>query len=305
MSKVTIIGSGNVGSLAAMRIVESNLADVIMIDVAKDMPEGKAFDLEDAAWLMRHNHKIYGSDSFDQIADSDILIITAGFPRRPGMSREDLFQKNSRIIKEVSEKIRGIDSETIIIVVTNPVDIMTHMVKNITGIASNHILGMGISLDASRFANLIRKEVKCLVSEIEPLVIGPHGKGMLPIPRLTYVKGESLSKLLPAEKNTMLVEKTRQRGAEIVSHLKNASAFFAPSAALFEIIKAILLDEKRTIGASVYLDGQYGLEDICIGVPIVLGSAGIEKIVELNLEPQEKELFDNAAKEIKKCMISV
>jgi len=305
MSKVTIIGAGNVGSLTAMRIAEANLADVVMVDIAKDMPTGKALDLNDAAWLMKHNRSIYGSDSLDQVVDSDILVITAGFPRKPGMSREDLIERNGEIIKDVSEKIKNLESNAVIIVVTNPVDIMTYTVKKITGIDSHRILGMGISLDASRFANLIKKELKCSISEIEPLVVGSHGKAMLPMPRFTYAKGKPLSDLLPQEKINILVEETRQRGAKIVSYLKNGSAFFAPSAAIFEIVKAILLDERRTIGVSAYLNGQYGLEDICIGVPVVISKVGIEKIIELDLDPSEKESLRNSAEEIKKCMISV
>jgi len=305
MSKVAIIGAGNVGSLAAMKIAETNLADVVMIDITKELPEAKAFDLEDAGWILKHNRRINGSDSFDQIRDSDIIVITAGFPRKPGMTREDLLEKNGKIIKEISEKIKALDINPIIIVVTNPVDTITHIVKKITGINSSHIFGMGISLDTSRFANLIRKELGCSMSEIEPLVIGAHGKAMLPLPRFSYVKGKSLDALFPKEKIDSLVEATRQRGAEIVSRFKNGSAFFAPSAAIFEIIKSILLDEKRTIGVSAHLNGQYGLRDICIGVPVVLGKNGIEKIIELDLNPTEKSLFNNSVESIKKCMTSV
>lgn len=299
MSKVAIIGAGNVGSLAAMRIAEANLADVIMIDITKQLPEAKAFDLEDAGWILKHNRRIDGSDSFDQITDSDIVVITAGFPRKVGMAREDLLEKNGKIIKEIAEKIKELDFNPIIIVVTNPVDIMTCIVKKITGIESSRILGMGISLDASRFANLIREELKCSMSEIEPLVIGAHGKTMLLMPRLTYVKGKCLIDLLPKKKIDTLVKNTRQRGAEIVSRFKNGSAFFAPSAAIFEIIKAIFLDEKRTIATSAYLNGQYGVKNICIGVPVVLGKVGIEKIIELDLNPAEKSLFNNSVESIK------
>ena len=282
-----------------MRIAEANLADVIMIDITKQLPEAKAFDLEDAGWILKHNRRIDGSDSFDQITDSDIVVITAGFPRKVGMAREDLLEKNGKIIKEIAEKIKELDFNPIIIVVTNPVDIMTCIVKKITGIESSRILGMGISLDASRFANLIREELKCSMSEIEPLVIGAHGKTMLLMPRLTYVKGKCLIDLLPKKKIDTLVKNTRQRGAEIVSRFKNGSAFFAPSAAIFEIIKAIFLDEKRTIATSAYLNGQYGVKNICIGVPVVLGKVGIEKIIELDLNPAEKSLFNNSVESIK------
>ena len=299
MSKVAIIGSGNVGSLTAMRVLEANLADVIMVDITKEMPEAKSFDLEDAAWILKHSRKICATGDFDQIEDADIVVITAGFPRKPGMTREDLVEKNGKIIKEISEKIKESNSDAIIIVVTNPVDIMTYIVKKTTGIDSKKIIGMGVSLDASRFANLIKKEVNCTMSEIESLVIGSHGKAMIPMPRFSYAKGKPLDQLLPKEKIDTLVERTRQRGAEIVARLKSGSAFFAPSAAIFEIIKAIFLNERRTIGISAYLEGQYGLNDICIGVPALIGKAGIEEIIKLDLNPTEETLFKNSAKTIK------
>jgi malate dehydrogenase len=305
MSKVTIIGAGSVGSTSALRIIEANLADVLLIDITKDIPRGKACDLEDAAWLSRHNHFVYASDTYEQMADSDIIVITAGFPRKPGMNREDLRERNGQIIRQISAELKNLDSEPIIIVVTNPVDIMTYMVMTLTGINPKRILGMGIALDASRFANLIRKELKCSISEIEPLVIGAHGKDMLPLPRLTYVKGKSLNELLSKDKVDDLVKKTKDRGAEIVAYLKNGSAFFAPSAAIYGIVKAILFDERRTIGASAYLNGEYGLEDVCIGVPVVVGKEGIDKIIELDLDPSELGSFKKSAEELKKCMISV
>ena len=299
MQKVVIIGSGNVGSLTAMRLLETNLADVTMVDITKDMPQAKAFDLSDSAWILKHNRNVNATDNLNQIEDADIIVITAGFPRKPGMTREDLAKTNGKIVKEISEKIKQLALDAIIIVVTNPVDIMTYIVKKTTGIDSKKIIGMGASLDASRFANLIKEELKCSMSEIEPLVIGSHGKAMIPMPRFSYVKGKPLDELLPKEKIDALVERTRQRGTEIIARLKNGSAFFAPSAAIFEIIKAIFLNEKRTIGISAYLEGQYGLNDICIGVPAVIGKAGIEKIVELDFNPNEKALFNNSAKTIK------
>ncbi|MFA5093183.1 MAG: malate dehydrogenase [Candidatus Omnitrophota bacterium] len=293
--KITVIGAGNVGSLAAMRIAQENLGDVLLIDVVKGLAHGKALDLEDARALLKLNYNISGSDDINQIKDSDIVVVTAGLARKPGMTREELLAKNAAILKEVSLKIKSLAKNAIVIIVTNPLDIMTYFALKTTGFKANRLFGMGISLDTSRFVNLIAQELKLAVTDIEALVMGAHGEGMLPLPRLAKVKGVALDEFLTEDKINLLVERTVGRGAEIVANLGTGSAFFAPSAAIAEMVKTIAKDQKRIIGVSGYLNGEYGIKDSCIGIPCRLGRDGIEQIIELELSPQEKEKLNKSA----------
>jgi malate dehydrogenase len=299
MPKVAIIGAGNVGSLAAMRIVEAGLADVVLIDIAKDIAKGKSLDLEDSLSLFKKDLSITSTEDFTQVKDADVIVITAGFPRKPGMSREDLQEKNSQIIKDISGKIKSLSPEGIIIILTNPVDIMTKLFYKETNYDTKKLIGLGVSLDSARFANLISQELNEPVSKIKALVIGVHGKGMFPLARFSKVGSKTLSEALDEKKIENLVEATVDRGAVIVSHLGLGSAYFAPSSAIFNMVKSILLDEGVETIASVYLNGQYGLKDIFIGVPIKLGKSGIEKIIELDLNQKEKELLFKAAQGLK------
>lgn len=293
--KISIIGAGNVGSLSAMRIAQYDPGEVILIDIAKGIARGKSLDLEDSRPILKINCRIHGSEDITNISGSDIVVITAGLARRPGMTREELLAKNSRILKEVCLNIKKSSPQAIIIVVTNPLDLMTYLALKATGFPKNRIIGMGVSLDASRFANLIAQELSLQPSDIEAMVIGAHGEGMLPLARHTKVKGVSLEEFLNKEKVDILVRKTVGRGAEIVSFLGSGSAFFAPSAAVAEMVKVIAKDEKKVMGACAYLDGEYGIQDVCIGVPVRLGKGGIEKIIELDLsEDERKELLASA-----------
>ena len=286
--KISVIGAGNVGSLTAMRIAQDGLGDVLLIDVVKGLAQGKALDLEDARSLLKCNYNISGSDDITRIKDSDIVVVTAGLARKPGMSREELLLKNAQILKEVCLKIKELAKKAIVIVVTNPLDIMTLYALKITGFKPERLFGMGISLDTARFANLIAAELNLPVTDIEALVIGAHGEAMLPLPGFSKIKGVALDEFLNEEKINSLVSRTVARGAEIVANLGTGSAFFAPSAAIAGIVKAIVKDEKRTLGLCAYLDGQYGIKDSCIGVPCRLGKNGIEQIIELNLLAEEK-----------------
>ena len=286
--KISVIGAGNVGSLTAMRIAQDGLGDVLLIDVVKGLAHGKALDLEDARALLKCNYNISGSDDITRIKDSDIVVVTAGLARKPGMSREELLLKNAQILKEVCLKIKELAKKAIVIVVTNPLDIMTLYALKITGFKPERLFGMGISLDTARFANLIAAELNLPVTDIEALVIGAHGEAMLPLPGFSKIKGVALDEFLNEEKINSLVSRTGARGAEIVANLGTGSAFFAPSAAIAGIVKAIVKDEKRTLGLCAYLDGQYGIKDSCIGVPCRLGKNGIEQIIELNLLAEEK-----------------
>lgn len=297
--KISIIGAGNVGSLAAMRIAQDGLGEILLVDIVKGLAKAKAYDLEDARHILKNNYGISGSEDIAQIKDSDIIVITAGLARKPGMSREELLSKNASILKDISLNIKKLSPNSILIVVTNPLDLMTYFVLKTTGFKPNKVFGMGLTLDAARFSNLISKELNVANTDIDACVIGSHGEGMLPLPRFTSVKGVSLDELIDDKKAEALLDRTVKRGAEIVSLLGSGSAFFAPSAAIAAIVKTIVKDEKRTLGVSAFLSGEYGVRDVCLGVPARLGNQGIEKIVELDLNDTEKDKFKNAALSIR------
>lgn len=286
--KISVIGAGNVGSLTAMRVASDGLGDVFLIDVVKGLAHGKALDLEDARPLLKYNYNITGTDDIGQAKDSDIIVITAGLARKPGMSREELLLKNAQILKGICLSIKELAKKAVVIVVTNPLDIMTLYALKITGFNPAKLFGMGISLDAARFINLIAQELNLPVTDVEALVIGAHGENMLPLPGFSKVKGIALDEFMNDDKIEFLVSRTISRGAEIVENLGTGSAFFAPSAAIAEIVKVIVKDQKRTLGLCSYLDGQYGIKDTCIGVPCRLGKNGIEQVIELELSTDEK-----------------
>jgi malate dehydrogenase len=278
-----------------MRIAGEGLGDVLLIDVVKGLACGKALDLEDARPLLKYNYNIKGSDDIRLVKDSDIIVVTAGLARKPGMSREELIAKNAQILKDVCSNIRELASDAVVIIVTNPLDIMTLYALKITGFKPRRLFGMGISLDTARFANLIAQDLGLLCTDIEALVIGAHGEAMMPLPGLTKVKGVALDEFMDENKIKSLVERTIGRGAEIVANLGTGSAFFAPSAAIAAIVKAIVKDEKRIIGLCSYLNGEYGINDSCIGVPCRLGKDGIEKVIELELSQEEKARLNKSA----------
>jgi malate dehydrogenase len=255
--------------------------------------------MEDAQGLLKSNYTMQGTEDVSQITNSDIIVVTAGMSRKPGMTREDLLNKNALILKDIGLGIKKLAPQAIVIVVTNPLDLMTLFMLRESGLKPNKVFGMGITLDAARFANLISEELNVSVSDISACVIGSHGEGMLPIPRLTTVKGIALDELMDDKKIDSLVERTIGRGREIVELLGSGSAYFAPSAAIAEIVKAVAKDEKRTLGVSSYLNGEYGIKDICIGVPCRLGKNGIEQIVQLDLSDPEKDAFQKSAAAIK------
>ncbi|MBU0709675.1 MAG: malate dehydrogenase [Candidatus Omnitrophica bacterium] len=300
--KISIIGAGNVGSTTAMRLAQEGLGEIILVDVVKGLAQGKAFDLEDARSTLKIPYNIQGSDDINSIKISDIVVITAGLPRKPGMTREDLVSKNALILKDVCENIKKLAPESIIIVVTNPLDLMTYFALTLTGFKSGKVIGMGASLDAARFANLISKELNIPFSDIETSVIGSHGQGMIPLTRFTTIKGVSLEEYSDDKKTHALVDKTIGRGAEIVSLLGSGSAYFAPSAAITALVKCIVKNEKRTIGVCTYLDGEYGINDLCIGVPCRIGREGIEKIIELELNKTELETLKKSAEAVRKSI---
>ena len=278
-----------------MRLAQEGIGEILLVDVVKGLAQGKAFDLEDARPILKYDYQIEGTDDISKIKGSDVVIITAGLARKLGMSREELLNKNAQILKDICLNIKRLTSEAIIIVVTNPLDLVTYFVLKNTGLKKNRVFGMGISLDSARFANLLSKKLNIPSADIDACVIGSHSEAMLPLPRFTKIKGITIDEFLNDKEIEDLENKTVNRGTEIVSLLGSGSAFFAPSAAIAEITRTIVKDQKKTIGVCAYLDGEYDLKDICIGVPCRIGKNGIEKIIELDLDEEEKKKLINSA----------
>jgi malate dehydrogenase len=300
MAKITIIGAGNVGGLTAMRIAQENLGEVCLIDVVPGMAQGKSYDLADCRQILNVAYQIEGTEDIDRVKDSQVVVITAGLARKPGMTREDLLTKNSQIIKAICEKIKALAPDSIVIIVTNPLDAMTYYAGKILGFDPRRVFGMGLTLDGSRFANLISRELNVPVTRIQPVVVGSHGEAMLPLPRLTMVGSFPLTEVIKdPSKIAKLVKGTVERGKEIVTLLGSGSAYFAPSAAIAQLVSAIIKDKRMPFGVSAQLNGEYGLKDICCGVPCVIGEQGIIKIVELDLNSQEKKDFAESVEAIR------
>lgn len=287
-----------------MQLNSLGFSGIVLIDAMSNLAYAKALDLSDARFVFKHNYPIQGMDDINQIANSQIIIITAGMPRKPGMKREELVKKNSQIIKDICAKIKSLCPKSIIIVVTNPLDAMTYLAIKEAALPAHRVLGMGLTLDRARLSNLIAQALNIAVTEIEPCIIGSHGEGMLPLSRYTKIKGDPLDSRLKQEEINALFQRTIQRGAEIVS-LGKGSAYFAPSAAISELVRVIARDEKLTLPVSVYVNGEYGLRDLCIGLPCRLGRNGVEKIIELELKDQEKTALLKSAQSIKKQISAI
>lgn len=297
--KVAVIGAGAVGATLAQRILEGAAADVVLLDILKNLAQGKAFDLLDASPILNHENKIVGTDNYEEIKDSDIVVITAGLPRKPGMTRDDLIAKNASIIKDVAGNIKKYAPRSIVIVVTNPLDTMTYLTLKLTGFSKQKVIGMAGVLDGSRFIYLLADELKVPRSSIETYMLGSHGDTMVPVISKTRVNGKPVTAVIDANKLAAIVKRTRDRGAEIVSLLGSGSAYYSPSAAVARMIKAISNDTKETFVVSACLNGEYSLNDLCIGVPCRLGRGGIEKVIELELSEEEKAAFSKSAQAIK------
>lgn len=297
--KVSIIGAGAVGATLAQRVLESGIADVVLVDIAKNMAIAKSFDLLDAAPMLGHERNILGTDDYNHIKSSDIVVLTAGFPRKPGMTREELAAKNAAVVKEVSQKIRSSSPDSIVIVVTNPLDAMTYLSWKTTGFKRQKVFGMAGMLDSSRFAYLLADELKVPRSAVEACMLGSHGDTMVPVISKTRVSGRPVTEVIARDKLNRIMKRAADRGAEIVSLLGSGSAYYSPSAAIFKMIKSILNDTKETLVVSACLDGEYDLRDICIGVPCRIGRSGIEEIIQLDLAADEREAFLKSAQAIK------
>ncbi len=301
-AKVSIIGAGHVGATSAQLVLQSGAADVVLYDIIEGVPQGKALDLAEATPLWNVSASSMGTNRFEDTAHSDIIVITAGFPRKPGMSRDDLLAANAEVLKNVISGTSRYSPDCIYIIVTNPMDVMTYVAWKQSGLPGGRVLGMGGVLDSSRFRAFVAMELGVSPEDIETMVLGGHGDLMVPMPRYTSVKGVPLTALLGSERISDLIRRTKNGGAEIVSLLKTGSAFYAPAASVCQMVKAILLDEKRMLPCAAYLSGEYGITDLFVGVPVILGRNGVERIIELTLTEEEKELFRKSAGSVRALM---
>jgi malate dehydrogenase len=297
--KVTVVGAGHVGSSLAQMIVQNGSADVILYDIAEGIPQGKALDLAEACPLWGSSSSIVGTNDYSHTADSDIVVVTAGFPRKPGMSRDDLTTANAKVVSGVVENTSKFSPGAVIIVVTNPMDAMTQLSLKVSGFDPRRVMGMGGVLDSARFRTFVAWEMGVSPKDVEALVLGGHGDLMVPMPRFTTVKGVSLPLLLGAERIDALVERTKNGGAEVVSLLKTGSAYYAPAAATYQMVRSIIFDERRMLPCAAYLDGEYGVRGIYTGVPVLLGERGVERIIELSLNEQEKRDFERSVEAVR------
>jgi malate dehydrogenase len=301
--KATVIGAGNVGATAAMRLAEKELADVVMIDVIEGVPAGKALDLAEAAPVEKHDSMIMGyTNDYSQAKDSDVVIITAGVPRKPGMSRDDLLATNMKIMSSVTKEVAKVAPEAILIIVSNPLDAMCHVAYEASGFPKSRVIGMAGVLDSARFRTFIARELNVSVENTHAFVLGGHGDTMVPLPRYSTVAGIPITELISPERIEELVTRTRNGGAEIVALLKTGSAYYAPASAAVEMAEAILKDKKKILPCAVYLEGEYGIRDLFIGVPAKLGRGGVEEVVEIRLLNEEQAELHRSADAVRKLV---
>ena len=297
--KITVIGAGNVGATAAQRIAERELADVVLIDILEGVPFGKALDLAEAAPIEKHDAGLTGANDYEASKDSEIVIITSGIPRKPGMSRDDLLATNARIMKTVVVQAARYSPNAVLIIVSNPLDAMCHVALEASAFPKNRVLGMAGVLDSARFRTFIARELNVSVENTQAFVLGGHGDTMVPLPRFSTVAGIPITELLDPAAIERLVKRTREGGAEIVSLLKTGSAFYAPASAACEMAEAIIKDKKKILPCAAYLTGEYGINDLFMGVPVKLGRGGIEQVIEITLRPEEDAALKKSAEAVK------
>ncbi|MDM9581163.1 malate dehydrogenase [Nostoc sp. GT001] len=299
LPRVTIVGAGRVGSTLAQRVAEKNLADVVLLDIIAGMPQGLALDLMEARGIEIHNRQIIGTNNYADTSGSQIVVITAGLPRKPGMSRDDLLKTNAKIVVEAAKNAIAHSPNAIFIVVTNPLDVMTYLAWQATGLPRDRIMGMAGVLDSARFETFIALELGVLPADVKAMVLGSHGDLMVPLSRYATVNGIPITELLDAATIERLVERTRNGGAEIVELMQTGGAFFAPASATSVMVESILLNQSRLLPVATYLQGEYGLEDVVIGVPCRLGCGGIESVLELTLTDEEREGLHTSARSVR------
>jgi len=300
--KVTVIGAGNVGATTAQRIAEAGLADVVLIDIVEGLPQGKGLDLAEAAPVVAHDANVVGTNDYADTAGSDVIVVTSGLARQPGMSRDDLLTKNAGIVRSVVESAAAVSPDAIIVVVTNPLDAMCHVAMDASGFPRERVIGMAGVLDSARFRTFIARELGVSVEDTHAFVLGGHGDTMVPLSRYSTVAGVPITELLPADRVRALEERTANGGAEIVGLLKTGSAFYAPAAGAFEMVEAILLDRKRVLPCAVRLQGEFDVDGLFVGVPVVLGRSGMERVFEIELTDDERAAFQRSADAVRELV---
>lgn len=300
--KVTVVGAGNVGATLAQRLVDKELADVVLVDIIEDMPQGKALDLAESAPVEGYDCRLTGSNGYKETANSDIVVITSGIARKPGMSRDDLINTNKAIVKAVTEEVVKYSPNTILIIVSNPLDAMCHVAHKASGFPKNRVMGMAGVLDSARMSCFLAEALDVSVENITSFVLGGHGDTMVPLARYSTCAGIPITELLPKETIEKIQDRTRTGGAEIVKLLKTGSAYYAPSAATAEMVEAILKDKKKVLPCAVYLEGEYGISNLFVGVPVKLGSNGVEQIIEINLTTDERAALQKSAASVQELV---
>jgi malate dehydrogenase len=301
-SKISVIGAGFVGSTLVQRLAERDYADVVMFDIIPNMPQGKALDILQAGPILGYDSMVTGTNDYAGTTNSDIVVITSGFPRKPGMSRDDLVKKNQEVITQVTREVVKSSPTSIIIMVTNPLDAMAQLAYHISGFPRERVIGMAGVLDTARFRTFIAQELNVSVRDVQAYVLGGHGDTMVPLARMCTVAGVPIAQLMPAERIEQIVQRTRDGGAEIVKLLGTGSAYFAPSASVLQMVDSILLDKKMIMPCAVYLQGEYGIRDLFVGVPAKLGAGGMEQVVEVELDEKERTLLQKSADAVKELV---
>ena len=296
--KITVVGSGNVGATLAHRLADKQLGDIVLIDILEGIPQGKGLDLLESGPIEGYDVKIKGTNDYADTANSDLVVITAGFPRKPGMSRSDLLKANADIVRPAAEAVRKHAPGATVVVITNPLDVMTWLFWKVTGFPKSRVLGMAGILDSARFRAFIGLELGVSASDVQAMVLGGHGDSMVPLPRYTTMGGISITQLIAPERLAQIMQRTRDGGAEIVKLLKTGSAYYAPAMSSVEMVEAILTDQKRLAPCSVLLQGEYGLRDVFLGVPILVGAKGVEKILEIELTAEERAALQKSGKDV-------
>ncbi len=300
--KVTVVGSGNVGATVAHRLADRQLADVVMIDILEGVPQGKGLDLFEAGPIEGYDVRVKGTNDYADTANSDLAVMTAGFPRKPGMSRDDLLKANYDVVKATIEKVVKYSPDSILIIVTNPLDAMVQTAYKVSGFSKNRVIGMAGILDTARYRTFIAEALNVSVQNVQGFVLGGHGDAMVPVPRYTTVAGIPVQELMPKEQLEKIITRTRNGGAEIVNLLKAGSAFYAPSAAVVEMIDAIFNDRKKILPCAAYLEGEYGIRGLFVGVPVKLGARGVEQVIEIKLTPEEHAALQKSADAVKELV---
>jgi len=300
--KITVVGAGNVGATLVQRLAERDYADIVMVDIVEGLPQGKALDLRESGPILGYDSYVTGTNTYKETANSDVCVITSGLPRKPGMSRDDLIETNTRIVKDVTEKLVKASPRTILIVVSNPLDAMCHVAIKASGFPRERVIGMAGVLDTARFRSFIAEELKVSVQDVQAYVLGGHGDTMVPLTKYTTVAGVPVEKLIEKKRLAEIVQRARDGGAEVVALLKTGSAFYAPSAAVADMVDSIILDKKRILPCAAQLSGEYGYRGLFIGVPCKLGAKGLEEVMQLELSAAEKKALDRSAAAVKELV---